>query len=126
MKRLFATLILVLCGASATAADMTEQQKIDALLAALDTPGITFVRNGEEHDGAWAKQHFVEKIAEMRKMNADAVKTADEFIADVASKSSHTGESYKIKKKDGTLVDSSTWLKAKLAELSAGDASAKD
>jgi len=113
MLRLFSLMILVLFGSSAFAAQMTEQQKIAALLNAFDNPDITFVRNGEEHDGAWAKQHLEEKL----KAAKPEVKTADEFIANIASTSSHTGKPYLIKMKDGTTVEAGKWLKQKLAEL---------
>jgi hypothetical protein len=116
MVRLFSVLIVMLFGSSAFAATpMTEQQKIDGLLAAFDAPGITFIRNGEEHDGAWAKQHLTEKLKDMK----GEVATADDFITKVATNSSHTGKPYMIKTADGKTTESGKWLQAKLASMSA-------
>lgn len=113
MKRLFGFFFLALFSTGAFAEALTEQQKIDALLNAFDTPGITFVRNGEEHDGAWAKQHLQEKL----KKAATAPTTAEGFIADIGSTSAQSGKPYEIKTADGKTVESSVWLKAKLDDL---------
>jgi hypothetical protein len=113
MKRLFSLIVVVLFGSSAFAASLTEQQKIDGLLSALDAPGITFIRNGEEHDGAWAKAHLTEKL----KSANPPITTADDFIATVGSTSSHSGKPYLIKT-DGKTIEAGTWFKDKLANIS--------
>ena len=114
MNKLMSFFAVVLMGASAIAATAnTEEQKIEALLNSFDAPGITFVRNGEDHDGAWAKQHLAEKLKEAK----PAITTADDFIAKVGTSSSHTGKPYEVKTADGKKVESSVWFKDKLAEL---------
>ncbi len=113
MLRLFSTLVVLLISSNAFAAPLTEQQKIDTLLKAFDTPGITFVRNGAEHDGAWAKKHLTDKL----KSAKTKVTTADAFITDIASTSSHSGKPYLVKTKDGKTVESAVWLRAKLEEI---------
>ena len=115
MLRMFSIIILALFSSSvfAAPAPMTEQQKIDALLNAFDTPDITFIRNGEEHDGAWAKQHLTEKMQKA----SPKVTTASAFISDVASTSSESGKPYIIKMKDGMTMASGQWLQQKLAGM---------
>jgi hypothetical protein len=122
MLRLFSLFVVLLFGSSALAETMTEQQKIDALLGAFDTPGITFIRNGEEHDGAWAKQHLTDKL----KAAKPEVTTADDFITTIATTSSKTGKPYLIKTSDGKTIKSGVWLKKKLAEINSKDTGGKN
>jgi hypothetical protein len=112
MTRIFAFLLFILAGSTAYAAGLSEQDKINGLLDALATSNITFIRNGESHDGAWAKQHLTNKLKD-----AKDVKTADEFIAKVGSKSSSSNKPYVIKTKDGKEEEASVWFKAKLADF---------
>ena len=112
MLRILSFLTFILAGTAAFAAPMTEQDKIKSLLDAFKEPGITFIRNGEEHDGAWARQHLQEKLDK-----AKDVKTAEDFITKVASTSSHSGKPYQVKLKDGKVMDSGKWLHKKLAAL---------
>ena len=114
MKRFIAFVLLFVMGAtSAYAASQGEQGKIQSLLASLETPGITFVRNGESHDGAWARKHLEEKLTEM----GDKVKTADDFITKVGTGSSHSGKPYEIKTSDGKTVAAADWFKSHLSDL---------
>jgi hypothetical protein len=123
MLRLFSIVLLLVTSTVAMAAEpMTEKQKIDALLNSLDTPDITFVRNGKDHDGAWAKKHLTEKLAKA----TPAITTADDFIAKVGTTSAKTGKPYMIKTKDGKTTDSATWFQAKLAELNQPSAGSTD
>lgn len=113
MLRLFSLVLFLFVGSNAFAAQMPEQEKINSLLDALTTSNITFIRNGEEHDGAWAKNHLAEKLKDAK----PAVTTADEFITKVASKSSESGQPYTIKMANGKTMESGDWLKMKLAGL---------
>jgi len=90
----FATLVV----GPVSGRELTESEKIDRLIdyvATLD--GATFVRNGREHTPAEAAEHMRTK----RKAAGDRVKTADDFIAAVASRSSLSGEPYVVRTKDG-------------------------
>jgi Family of unknown function (DUF5329) len=113
MLRLFSVLIVVLFGSAALAESMTEQQKIDALLAAVGSPDVTFVRNGEDWDGPKFKSHLEEKL----KAANPPITTADDFIARIASTSSKTGKPYLVKTKNGKKLKASVWLRARLASL---------
>jgi len=112
MRRLFSLFVLVLFAAGASAASLTEQQKITALLDAISDSGATFIRNGETHDAAYARKHHEEKLSHTKDVN-----TAGDFITKVASTSVHTGKPYLFQLKDGTKIEYGEWLRKKLSEI---------
>ncbi len=112
MRKFLSVLIVVLFASNAWAAELTEPQKINALLNAFTTSDIIFIRNGEEHSGKYAYDHFEAKLKEVQ-----GVVTAEDFITKVASTSRETGSPYMIKLSDGTTMDSSVWLHEKLKEI---------
>lgn len=113
----FVALGMLLSAAVARAEEkkqLTEPQKIDALIGAVEKlKDAKFVRNGKEYDGKAAADHMRRK----RKSAGDKVKTAREFIDRLASKSSTSGEPYKIKFKDGKEVTSAEFLTKELDAL---------
>jgi len=103
----------------AAQAAMTEAQRVDYLI---DTIGkledATFIRNDAEHSAATA-------AALMRyrwDRDKDRIKTAEDFVKELASRSSTTGKLYVIRFKDGTEVKSGEYLTKKLEELGKGAA----
>jgi hypothetical protein len=71
----------------------TEQQKIDYLIKCVeDLKNAKFDRNGTLHEAQAAGAHLKMK----REKAGNAIKTVDDFIYKVASKSSTTGYDYKI------------------------------
>jgi hypothetical protein len=114
---LFVVCAVLLAGVSVRAEEkkpLTEPQKIDALIAAVEKlKDAKFVRNGKEYDGKSAADHMRRK----RKAARDKVKTAREFIDRLASKSSASGEPYKIRFKDGKEVTSAEFLTKDLEKL---------
>ncbi|QDT52521.1 hypothetical protein Pan44_05330 [Caulifigura coniformis] len=92
---------------------LTEAQKIDRLIARVESlEGATFLRNGSEHSPADAAQHLREKRARA----GDAVKTVDDFIEQVGSKSSLSGDEYEIRFRDGRVVKAGEFLRREAAE----------
>ncbi|MCC6409977.1 MAG: DUF5329 family protein [Planctomycetes bacterium] len=91
---------------------LTEPQKIEQLLAAIEKSGATFVRNGDEHTAKEAAEHLRSKWRD-----AVEVRTARDFIEHCATKSSLSGEPYRMKFGDGTTVTTRDWLTQKLATL---------
>jgi hypothetical protein len=93
---------------------MTEPQTVEYLIDSIaKLEGATFIRNDAEHSAATA-------AALMRyrwNRDKDKLKTAEEFVKELASKSSTTGKPYVIRFKDGTEVKSGEYLLKKLAEL---------
>src|SRR3982750_2509568 len=68
---------------------LTEQQKIQALISSIETlKGAVFIRNGSEYDGKKAADHMRAKL----KYAGDKIQTAEEFIDELASKSSMSGK----------------------------------
>lgn len=113
MKRVFAILLLfALLAMPALARQNAEQQKITYLIdsvAALQ--GATFIRNGTDYDAARAASHMRLKL----RFAGDRVETAEDFITCCATRSSVTGTPYTIRFPDGRVVDSATFLHARLA-----------
>ena len=94
---------------------LTEQQKIDRLIAAVESlEGAKFIRNKTEHSPKEAADHLREK----RKAAGDQLTTAVQFIDQIGSRSSLTGEEYEIRFSDGRSVLAGEFLKQELKKLS--------
>lgn len=105
---------LVALGTIAGASELSEQQKIEALLDSLkEIPGAVFVRNGTDYTADQAVDHLRRKLTAA----GGRVKTAEDFIACCASGSSISGEPYRIKFPDGRMVNSADYFRAKLNDL---------
>ena len=101
---------------------LTEQQKIDALIASVEhLPGAVFIRNGTEYDGAKAADHLRTK----RNYAGKRITTAEQFIDKLATASSMTGKPYTIRYADGRTVESAAFFHEQLKRLEAGRRSAK-
>jgi len=93
---------------------LTEKQKIEYLIKSIEKlDGAYFWRNGEYHTAKEAAEHLQMKL----KNAGSKIKTAKQFIDNIATKSSMTGQVYKIKFKDGKIVESKVFLYQKLGEL---------
>ena len=92
----------------------SEEQKIESLITSIETlTDATFIRNGKEYDCKAAGQHMRRKW----EVAKDQIATARQFISGVASKSSRSGEPYRIRLKDGKEQTSEDFLTAKLDEI---------
>lgn len=106
----------LMMSAFATAAPLTEPQKIDALIHSIEIlPGAQFIRNGSAYDGKAAADHLRTK----RNYAGDRIKTAMDFIACCASKSSMSGEPYQIRYADGKTVNAADYFHAELKRIEA-------
>ncbi len=118
MRLLFILIVIFLFGqmtfAQSKPAQLTEKQKIEYLIKSIEKlDGAYFWRNGEYHTAKEAADHLRLKLD-----NAGSkIKTAQQFIDNIATKSSMTGTPYKIKFKDGKIVESKVFLYQKLGEL---------
>lgn len=112
-------LLFVLLGTvslAATAVTPTASVQIDGLLASIGgLRDAVFVRNGSEYDAVTAEKFLRAKWARRR----EQIHSAAEFIEQVASVSSTSGQPYRIRFKDGREVTSSDFLRAELARLEA-------
>ena len=115
MRRILIVVLLALAlagGAFAASRSDAEQKKIDYLIGAIETlDGATFIRNGSAYDAAKAADHMRMKL----RYAGDKIQTADQFIDELATKSSMSGVKYLIKLKDGRVVESATFFHEKLA-----------
>jgi hypothetical protein len=93
--------------------------EIEYLLQYIETSGCSFYRNGSWYDGAHAKAHLRAKYDYFAAHQL--IGTAEDFIDKAATKSSISGQSYKIRCGNGTEVESSLWLRQALARHRAGE-----
>ena len=105
---LFAAMLL--CLASATAADeisTQEKEKIEYLINHLESmKDATFIRNDKEYDARTAAFFLRSKW----QINKDKVRTAEDFIERIASRSSTTGKPYRIRMKNGKEIECGEYL----------------
>jgi hypothetical protein len=97
--------------AHASTDNVSEQEKISYLLNVVGTSKVIFVRNGVEYPASEAKAHLQMKLDAA----GSAIQTADDFINDIASHSSMTGQPYYVELPDGTKIEAQTWLREMLA-----------
>jgi hypothetical protein len=109
----------LLSGVSAVAATLSENQKIDALIHSIEVlPGAHFIRNGKSYDGAAAADHLRMK----RRYGGSRIKTANDFITNCASRSSMSGEPYRIQLANGSTITAESFFRAKLKRIETSSA----
>jgi len=112
-KNLYCFIIIALIGLMSFQVK-TEEQKIQKLITYVaGLKDAKFIRNGSEFTPAKAAAHLKMK----REKAGDDIKTAMEFIEQIASKSSMTGQDYTVKFKDGKVVKVHDLLVAELKRL---------
>jgi hypothetical protein len=108
-----ATLLLLFTGIFgfvAAAADPANEE-INFLLGYIEKSGATFIRSGKEYTAQEGADHLRFKL----KQAGNRVKTAEDFIAGIASKSYLTGATYLVKLPNGKPVPTGPWLTEALA-----------
>ena len=98
--------------AIALALDSQTKAEIDELITYVQTSGVRFIRSGKEYSGTEGADHLRRKLAAA----GDRVKTTDDFINGIATKSYLNGKPYLVKFPDGHTQPTGEWLKAHLAE----------
>ena len=113
MRQLLASIFtLLLTAAMAFGFDAQTKAEIDELISYVQTSGVRVIRNGTEYSGAEGAQHLRDKLGKA----GDRVKTTDDFITGIASKSYLSGKPYLVKFADGHTQPTGEWLRAHLAE----------
>ncbi len=113
MRRLLASVPTVLLTASiALGLDAQTKAEIDELIVFIQRSDVRLIRNGTEYSAAKGAQHLRDKLARA----GDRVKTTDDFITGIASKSYLSGKPYLVKFADGRTQPTGEWLRAHLAE----------
>ena len=107
-------LLASFCGAAPAAPSELEQARIDRLIEAVSqNKQARFIRNGSEYASDDAAVFLRRKLEAF----GSRVKTVHDFIEQIASKSSTTGEVYKVKLSDGRVMPSGDFLRAELARI---------
>jgi Family of unknown function (DUF5329) len=117
-RRSFLVSVTTLMALSAVAAapPPREQSRIDKLISFVESQkGMKFVRNGTEYECGDAAKFLRGKLESM----GDDIKTAREFIERIASKSSMSGQPYRVKFADGKTMLASQFLGDELKRLEA-------
>ncbi len=112
-----AGLLAMACLPSLGAAQLTPaaRQEIDALLRAVGSSGCEFMRGGTAYSAAKAHEHLQQKFAYLDARGQ--LKSAEDFIAKAATRSSMTGEPYGIRCAGANQQASDVWLQARLKAL---------
>lgn len=93
---------------------LSETDKITKLIEEIRSmQGATFIRNGSEHSCKEAADHLQAKWEKHGKK----IKSAEEFIEYLATKSSASGETYKIRFADGREAPTAELLYERLKSL---------
>jgi hypothetical protein len=112
--------VLSVSKASANAPPLSEEEKIERLMKAVESAqGVTFIRNDESHDPKTAADHLRRKYDSAKQ----DVKTARDFVRHIASRSSVSGDAYRIRLPDGREVPAEQWFMDKLREIETPTAS---
>lgn len=90
-----------------------EEEKINKLIIFIEKSNAVFIRNGNEYEAKEAADHLRMK----RKKAGNKVKTAKDFIDLIASKSYMSGEAYKIKFSNGSIINTRDILYNELRKL---------
>ena len=114
LGKLFAiAMIWFACSAQA------EPNEIEYLLNAVADSNCEYFRNGKKHSAEKAAKHLRMKYGRAKKY----VKSAEDFISKLASRSSISKKPYRYACPDGTAGFTATWFRKKLTDYRAQVAS---
>lgn len=94
----------------------SENEEIEYLLSYTAASNCIFIRNGKEHPATEAREHLEMKYNHVKRH----IKTAEDFIDKIASKSSLSRKEYAIRC-DGVQQQARLWLTQVLAGYRAGN-----
>jgi hypothetical protein len=113
MRQILASIfIFVLTTAIAVGLDAPAKEEVDELISFVQKSEVRFIRNGTEYSAVEGAQHLRDKLAKA----GSRVKTTEDFITGIASKSYLSGKPYLVKFPDGRTQPTGDWLRAHLAE----------
>jgi hypothetical protein len=113
-RRLIGALLGGAAGAVLAAPSPDEMARIERLLVMIATRrDMRLVRNGSEHDTDTAVSFLRGKL----KHFGSDIKTAEEFIERLASRSSTTGQLYWVRLSDGRQIPAGDFLRIELVRL---------
>lgn len=118
------SLALLLCSASDLARstpDPSVGREIEALLGRLEASNCHFQRNGHWYDAAKARSHLERKLHYLEKRAM--LESTEQFIEAAASKSSMSGEAYRVRCGDHPEQESAQWFLEQLQSIRAASPS---
>ena len=89
-----------------------ETKKIEQFIAQIEQSNIVFIRNETAYTSKEAADHLRSKW----ERSNEAIMTLDDFITQLASKSSMSGKPYQVKRNDGSIVNAADWYKEELID----------
>jgi hypothetical protein len=98
-------LVIVLFAVTSPALGAETPAEIKHLLRYIDESGCIFIRNGKEYPSTEARSHMEMKYDYAKRK----IKTADQFIGYVGTKSSLSGRTYTVRC-EGRELPSAQWL----------------
>ncbi len=117
MKPLFCLFLLFSLAANSQQQTYTDNQKIDHLITYISKLNdAVFIRNESEHSAKDAAAHLQMK----REKAGKRIKSVEDFIVKLASKSSMSGEPYMIRFKNGKEFSCEMVLRLELKRLMEG------
>lgn len=105
---------LLLCVSQLSVAASADEE-VSHLISFIEQSKATFIRNGDEHTSEEAADHLAMKYRKAKRY----AKTADDFIENLASKSSWSGKAYTVTLSNGTKLTANEWLTRELHKLRA-------
>src|SRR5690348_12259160 len=99
-------LLFFLVSAVQSAAGVPAPSEVDHLIAYVDQSGCAFIRNGSPADSHAAAAHLRQKY----RFANGRVKTAEQFIENIATGSSMTGRPYLVDCPGNKVQESGPWL----------------
>jgi hypothetical protein len=112
MRFLLLLCLLLSTVARAPAADAVTNPEITWLLQYTEKADVKFIRSGKEYTPREGADHLRMKLGKA----GGKVKTAEDFIEGIASKSYLNGDPYLVKFPDGKTQPTGPWLKEALAK----------
>ena len=116
VKRLLGVALAIAFAAAASgdALPAVERARIESLIAAVEKlPDATFVRNGKPYKPATAAKFLRGKWDD----RAKEVRSTEDFIVKVGSKSSTTGRPYLVRFADGREITTADFFRGQLAKM---------
>lgn len=107
--------VLAACSLAAWAQPApAEQQRIDRLIEAVaGNKDLRFLRNGREYTAAQAADFLRGKL----KWRIDKVKTVQDFIDEIGTRSTTSGDIYQVRLADGRTLPSAEFLRQELRRI---------
>lgn len=111
LRTSFALLAFLAVSTLALALDSPAKEEIEHLITSVEKADAIFIRNGKEYTSKEGAEHMRYKLGHA----GTKVKTAEDFINGIGTKSYLSGKPYLMKHKDGTTTEVGPWL-AKVLE----------